>query len=63
VKKHFAGTGRADKSAMIARCRQLGWPARNDHEADAAAVWSHIKALVDPKFSLTVTPLFQARRA
>lgn len=63
IKKHFAGTGRADKDAMLARCRQLGWAVANHHEADAAALWSYCKAKTDPKFQYSTTPLFAEGRA
>lgn len=38
IKKHFCGTGRADKKAIEDRCRQRGWtPSRHD-TADALAI-------------------------
>ena len=58
AKKHFAGHGRADKQMMLARCRQLRWNAKTDHEADAAAVWSFLKSLKEPKWAPRATPLF-----
>ena len=61
IKKHFAGSAKADKAAMVARCRQLGWDvgATADHNrADAAALWSMAHSLRDPKWAPTATPLF-----
>jgi crossover junction endodeoxyribonuclease RuvC len=58
VKKHFAGSGRAEKEAMVARCRQLGWPAEDHNAADACGLWSLMKSLHDPRWSPRSTPLF-----
>lgn len=59
VRRHFVGHGRPDdpKETVMARCRQLGWPIRNDHEGDAGALWSYTQSLLDPKFSYRTTPL------
>lgn len=57
TKRHFAGTGRADKPAMMARCRQLGWAPKNHNEADAAALWSYAKSILEPGFAYRMTPL------
>lgn len=62
VKKQFAGHGRADKPAMIARCNLLRWPVRNDHEADAAGVWCYVKSITNPMFAPMATPLFVGAR-
>ena len=62
VKKFWTGHGRAEKADMIARCEQLGWSVRSDHEADAAAVWALAKSTVDPAWSPTATPLFSPGR-
>jgi crossover junction endodeoxyribonuclease RuvC len=60
VKRHFAGTGRADKAAMLARCQQLGWNIRNHNAADAAAVWDYTRhSLRLP--NLTAGPLYGRR--
>lgn len=40
-KKSFTGSGRADKRDVMARCRQLGFMVRTDHEADAIGILSH----------------------
>lgn len=63
IKKHFAGHGRAEKNAMMARCRQLGWAVENDNEADAAALWCYAKSIRDPKWSPNGTPLFGGAHA
>jgi len=51
IKLYWTGASRADKAAMIARCRQVGWLPKTDHEADAAALWSLVKSETDPKFN------------
>ena len=60
VRKHFVGHGRPEnpKAAVMARCRQLGWPIRNDHEADAGALWSFTQSVLDPSFAYKMTPMF-----
>lgn len=58
IKKFWTGTGRAEKSAMVARCRQLGWQVQNDNEADAMALFAFAKASVDPKWQALTTPMF-----
>ena len=59
IKKFFAGTGRADKAAMLARCRQLNWDVGGSADrADAAAGWAHLRSLLDPAFAIRSTPLF-----
>lgn len=66
IKSHFAGSGKADKDAMVARCQQLRWDigAPADHNrADAAGLWSLAKSLSDPKFAPIATPLFARARA
>jgi crossover junction endodeoxyribonuclease RuvC len=50
VKKIFAGSGRAKKADVLFRCRQLGWSVKNEHEADAAALWFIAKAATDDKW-------------
>ena len=57
IKKHFTGNGRADKGGMLARARALNWACRNDHEADAAALWCYVKAIDDPAWSFIATPI------
>jgi hypothetical protein len=58
IKRHFAGSSRATKEDMLARCRQLRWPAQTDDEADAAALWSLAKSLTDPHWNYAVGSLF-----
>ena len=62
IRAHFIGarnTKRVDaKRETIARCRMLGWPAVDDNAADALAAWSYTCALIDPRWALKVTPLF-----
>jgi Holliday junction resolvasome RuvABC endonuclease subunit len=57
IKKHLTGNGRAEKADIMARCRQLGWEIKNDHEADAAALWAYCHCKVNPSFSYSTTPL------
>lgn len=58
IKKHFTGDGRARKGGMIAAARLMGWEPRNDHEADAMALWAFCKATDDPAWAPNGTPLF-----
>lgn len=51
VKLHFAGHGHATKSAIAMRCRSLGWPVENEHEADAAGVWYCAQLERDPAWT------------
>lgn len=62
VKKHFAGTGRATKDDIKARCRLLGWPIKDDNAADAAALWSYAKSLFDRSWAPRSTPMFAGAR-
>lgn len=62
ARKHFAGSGRADKADVAARCRALGWPASNHNESDACAVWSLSMALANPKWAPMATQLFALGR-
>ena len=58
VKAYFVGGRHVDKPAMIARARLLGWNVRNDHEADAGALWALVRSQRDPQFRIDTTPLF-----
>lgn len=49
VKKFWAGSGRADKPAMIAAAKRYGFDVRNPDEADAVAVWAHAVHTLAPK--------------
>ncbi|ACA18448.1 putative bacteriophage-related protein [Methylobacterium sp. 4-46] len=40
VKKFFAGSGRADKAAMIAAAERQGWAPKDDNAADALGLWA-----------------------
>ena len=42
VKKAFTGHGRAEKSAMCDRAKQLGFNPKDDNEADAIAIWFYV---------------------
>lgn len=62
VRKHFLGTARPKgdpKKAVMTRCRLLGWPIKNDHEADAAALWCLAKSVLDKTWSPNDTRLFE----
>lgn len=41
VKKFFAGSGRADKQAMIEAARRHGWAPKTSDEADALGLWAY----------------------
>jgi crossover junction endodeoxyribonuclease RuvC len=49
VKKSFAGSGRAEKSDMIAMARRWGWAVRNDNEADALGLWQLAVRMAAPE--------------
>ena len=59
VKRHMTGNGRCDKQAVIKMCRLFGWDPEDDNAADALAVWSYQKSLIDPTWSPRSTPLFR----
>ncbi|GJE13669.1 hypothetical protein [Methylobacterium longum] len=40
VKKFFAGSGCADKTAMIEAARRHGWDPKDDNAADALGLWA-----------------------
>lgn len=67
VRKHFIGSAhlkRAEaKAAVMARCRQLGWPCINDDQGDANAVWAYGMALIYPKWAPQTGPLFATVKA
>lgn len=51
VRVHFIGSNMKSKDAereTKARCRVLGWPFKDDNEADALALWSYMSALLVP---------------
>lgn len=41
IKKSFTGSALADKEAMIKECERRGIKVKNDHEADAVAIYYH----------------------
>lgn len=43
VRKHFVGSGRADKSEVMARCRLLGWDPPSLDASDACACWDYAR--------------------
>jgi hypothetical protein len=49
------------KLATIQRCRALRWTARNEHEADACAIWAYEAGLANPAMAIATTPLFAGR--
>jgi Holliday junction resolvasome RuvABC endonuclease subunit len=58
VRKHFTGSGRAKKPDVERRCYLLGWSPRDNHQADAAALFCYAKSVHDPKWAPTGTLLF-----
>ncbi len=46
LKKHWTGSGKADKPAMIAACRTRGWEPVDDNHADALALWDYAGAVI-----------------
>jgi hypothetical protein len=62
VRNHFIGhrtmKRREAKAQVYTRCAQLGWPAEDYDAADALALWSYARSLIDPKYALLVSPLF-----
>ncbi len=47
VRKHFVGSGRADKREILHRCRVLGWQVKDDNAADAAAIWDYARSILN----------------
>ncbi len=67
IRKNFCGQvyGKEKgsiKAVVIARCRQLGWKPSDDNQADSAAGWWYVKAMLDPKFGQDSSPLMVAAR-
>jgi len=62
IRAHFIGDRglkrNAAKRETIRRCVQLGWPVEDDNAADALACFSYACGLLDPKWGLRLTPLF-----
>lgn len=65
VRAHFIGARGLKrivaKHAVMQRCRALGWDCVDDNAGDALAIWSFACALIDPKWALQVSPLFNRR--
>lgn len=63
IRKHFIGIGnlpRAEaKRAVMVRCKQLGWIADDDNQADAAAVWDYGCSLRNWEHSVGSLPIFK----
>lgn len=60
VRKHFLGVARPKekKAAVMARCRELGWPPVDDNAGDALALWDFACAHAAPSSSIASTPMF-----
>jgi Holliday junction resolvasome RuvABC endonuclease subunit len=63
IRKHFIGNGALKrneaKSAVMIRCKQLGWHVTNDNEADAAAVWEYARTAERQISTLPPNGLFE----
>lgn len=59
-RKTFLGHAYPDdpKAATMARCKLLGWPIKNDDEADAAGIWCWGMSNNYPRWAPKGTPLF-----
>src|SRR5215471_11204309 len=62
VRHHFIGTRTmksfAAKRETVNRCIALGWDANDDNAGEALALWSYARSLIDPKYALLVSPMF-----
>jgi hypothetical protein len=65
VRAHFLGTRRLKsaqaKHETIARCIRLGWQCPDHNAADACALWSFARSLIDPKYAVMVSPMFNPK--
>jgi hypothetical protein len=65
IRDHFIGDRSlkrdAAKRSVMERCRALGWQCADDNAGDALALFSYACALIDPKWALQVSPLFNRR--
>ena len=65
IRAHFIGyrtlQRKEAKQAVMDRCKALGWECPDDNAGDALALWSHACALIDPKWALQVSPLFNRK--
>ncbi len=57
VRRHFTGSGRADKGQVYARCLALGYPVTSYDAADATAIWDFIGHMYRRR-DLVAGPLF-----
>ena len=57
VRRHFTGSGRADKGQVYARCLALGYPVESYDAADATAIWDFIGHMYRRR-DLVAGPLF-----
>ncbi|KAA5605445.1 hypothetical protein F1188_11130 [Roseospira marina] len=46
IKRHWAGSGRAEKTDMVKACRDRGWTCVDDNHADALALWDFTVAQI-----------------
>lgn len=46
IKKHWGGSGRAQKHDMVAACRARGWPVTDHNEADALGLFDLVAARI-----------------
>jgi crossover junction endodeoxyribonuclease RuvC len=62
VRQHFLGTrtlrSSQAKIQTVEQCVRLGWVASDDNAADALALWSYARSMIDPKYALVVSPMF-----
>ncbi len=58
IKKDFAWHGRAKKDDMIRAAQRRGFVVKNDHEADACALWLQGVADSAPEFLHIYDPIF-----
>jgi hypothetical protein len=65
VRAHFLGTRRLKsaqaKQETMARCIRLGWQCEDHNAADACALWSFARSLIDPKYAVMVSPMFNPK--
>jgi hypothetical protein len=67
VRKFFLGDGNMPreeaKYRTVQRCRALCWNPADDNAADALAAWAWRCAMIDPTSGISMSPLFDKRRA
>jgi Holliday junction resolvasome RuvABC endonuclease subunit len=63
IKKHIAGHGHADKKEVRKAANLIfGMNVKDENAADSLALWAYAKALRQPSWSPSTTPLFGGRR-